>query len=217
MKQFICLLLAFFSYSITQAQTVKLGFKGGLNYSNLSGDLMKSNDQNSKTAFHGGISANVGLGYFLSFQPEVILSQKGYQYMENEVRTGNSVYERKGKVNYTYIDVPLLLRLKAKGLFAELGPQLSYLTGIQDRTEVSINNIEQKEVQRISKGDMEPWELGFATGLGYQTEKGISIGLRYNGKIKNFARENANNSLTNARFAVLQLQAGILLSSFSQL
>ena len=70
MKKIICLLLAGMSCSWAGAQSLKFGLKGGLNYSNVAGNLQKEEMYNNKISFHGGVSSNVGLiGKVHSLQP----------------------------------------------------------------------------------------------------------------------------------------------------
>jgi hypothetical protein len=77
---------AAFASSNTYAQGIRLGIKGGANLSNLSGDLANEDVYENKYGFHGGLMLNVGLigDGFLSIQPEVLFSQKGYKYADRQ-------------------------------------------------------------------------------------------------------------------------------------
>ena len=212
MKKIICLLLAGMSCSWAGAQSLKFGLKGGVNYSNVAGDLQKEEIYNSKVGFHGGLSANIGLlGQALSIQPELLYSQKGYNYLNEEAVIDGLEHENKGKRNFSYVDLPVVLRVKARGFFVEAGPQIGYLAGVQDKKEVSVNNIEDKDVEWLPKEGMPEWEAGYVAGLGFASNSGLSLGLRYNGRIDNLVKE-SNANWTNARHSVLQVQDGFQLT-----
>lgn len=212
MKKIICLLLAGMSCSWAGAQSLNFGLKGGLNYSNVAGDLQQENVYNNKIGFHGGVSANIGLlGQVLSIQPELLYSQKGYNYLNEKAVIDGLEHENKGKRNFSYVDLPVVLRVKARGFFVEAGPQIGYLAGVQDKKEVAVNNIEDKDVQWLSKAGMPEWEAGYVAGLGFAANNGLSLGLRYNGRIDSLVKEDQAN-WTNARHAAVQLQVGFQLS-----
>ncbi|MDB5264342.1 MAG: hypothetical protein JWQ14_3625 [Adhaeribacter sp.] len=215
MKKIGLLLIAMFSLSLAQAQ-VKLGIKGGINYSNIAGDLQEENHYENKIGFLGGVTANfplVGDG-FLSLQPELLYSQKGYQYQDDKVTIDNATYSIKGKRNFNYLDLPVLLRVNAGGLFFEGGPQASYLLGIRDNTEIENEGTgnDTKNWKKIEKDNLAELEIGYVAGVGYQAANGLGIGLRYNGSINHLAKSDPNNDeLVNARHSAFQLQLGYTL------
>lgn len=81
---------------------------------------------------------------------------KGRQYKS----VGTTVREK-----LSYVDIPVLLQLSAKGIFFEAGPQVGFLVG----RSVIANSL----------------DVGYVCGLGYQLASGFSfnVGLRYNGGI----------------------------------
>jgi hypothetical protein len=215
MKKIALLLLAGLSFSFAQAQSAKIGLKGGANYSNIAGDLQHENVYQNKLGFNGGLTANFAIagGNFLSIQPELLYSQKGYKYRDEEYRDllGRQI-KSKGTRNFNYLDLPVLLKVNAGGLFFEAGPQLSYLLGIRDNTETSINGDTDSNWRKIDKDDLAELEVGYAAGLGFQAANGVSLGLRYNGSISELAKSDPNNDeLVNARHSAFQLQLGFLL------
>lgn len=212
MKKIICLFIFGMSLCCVQAQSIKFGFKGGVNYSNMAGNLEDENLYSNKFAFHGGIVTQLNLlGDLLSVNPELFYSQKGYNYLNQEAVINGVEHEDKAKRNYSYLDLPLLLKVKVSGFFVEGGPQVGYLVSIQDKKEKSVNNIEDKEVQWLSKKGMPEWEAGYVAGLGFQANNGLSLGLRYNGRLDSLANEKASGNWANARHSVVQLQLGFLL------
>lgn len=206
-------LLLFTALFISFASQAQIGIKLGANLSNLSGDLQNEDFNENKLGFVGGLSYNIPLSTdnFISIQPELLYSQKGFKYADFKFAQGGLNFTREGKVNYSYLDLPILLKINAGGFFFEGGPQLSYLLGIKDKTEVTgPTGIDTEESRKISKDGLAELEIGYAAGLGYMTPFGFSIGLRYNGSISALAKDN-QDELTNARNSVYQATIGFKL------
>ena len=168
MKQlFVMATLALAASGAAQAQRVRLGLKGGPSYTTVVGQHVAG--AASKWGFHGGVLINVKLSDQLSLQPEVLYSQKGTKGAADSNR-----------INLNYVDLPVLLRVATGlgGLFIEVGPQLGYLAG----SDASIGS--RTPLARVTAdfaGSYPPFDLGYATGFGYQLANGLGLGLRYNG------------------------------------
>ncbi|WP_378188230.1 porin family protein [Aquimarina sp. W85] len=111
MKRIFLSAIAIFGFSVaTQAQDLKFGFKGGVNFATLSGDDVDS-DLDGRTGYHIGAVAQVSLMDMIALQPEVLYSAQG-------------VKDR----NIDYLNVPVLLKYKfAKVLSIEAGPQFGFV------------------------------------------------------------------------------------------
>jgi hypothetical protein len=212
MKKFVLFVASVLSFAVAQAQNgPKFGIKVGANYSNISGKELANEDiYQNKLGFVGGITSNFDLSGdgFLSIQPELLFSQRGYQYRDEKYTLGNNEYKSKGDMNYNYLDLPVLLRINAGGLFFEGGPQASYLLGIKDNTETIVNGQDTDTSRKVEKDQLAELEIGYAAGLGYQAQNGISLGLRYTGGINALAKDNDNDELSNARNSAFQLTLG---------
>ncbi|GAB2552375.1 porin family protein [Rufibacter soli] len=214
MKKIVLFVAAALSFSFANAQSgPRIGLKAGANYSNLSG-AENQDIYDYKLGFVGGLTGNFSLSSdgFLSVQPELLFSQRGYQYNDEKYTINGVEYKSKGDINYNYLDLPVLLRINAGGLFFEGGPQVSYLLGIKDNTETKIGSRDYDTSRRVDKDDLAELEIGYAAGLGYQMENGLSLGLRYTGGINKLAKE-GNDELTNARSQAFQLTLGFLFPS----
>lgn len=208
---------AAFASSDAHAQGIRFGIKGGANYSNLSGDLTNEDIYENKFGAHGGVMLNIGLvdDGFLSVQPEVLFSQKGYKYADDQFTFLGQNYTYKGTQTYNYIDVPLLLKINTGGVFFEGGPQYSYLLKVKDESERTTNGTVFSKVQKEQNlDDVNRNEIGYAAGLGYQSDAGLLIGLRYNGSFTDFAKDGyRDDELRNARNQVFQVSLGYLIPS----
>ena len=125
---FAAALLSAAAVSSAQAQEVRIGLRAGANYSNLAGNINNQDTYNNKFGFLGGVIVNVPVtsdGFF-SVQPEVLYSQKGFENKPTEYSVlgiPGTMQKREGSVNYNYLDVPVLLKVRASGLVFEAGPQ----------------------------------------------------------------------------------------------
>ena len=90
------------------------------------------------------------------------------------------------RINQTYIDVPVLLKLKANGLFFEAGPQIGFLVG---------SKLKDDDESVDSKDLFKKVDFGYAAGLGYQAANGPMIGLRYNGGLSKIGKESSSNGI----------------------
>ena len=218
-------LLATAAVSSAQAQSIRLGLRAGANYSNLAGNLKNQDTYNNKFGFLGGVMLNVPLMQdgFLSLQPEILYSQKGFENKPTEY-TGllGAKQQREGQVNYNYLDVPVLLKVRASGLIFEAGPQYSYLLSANNQTKTTTTPAigSPSTVETQNKTDVSGFnrnELGYLAGVGYEAENGLSLSLRYTGAFSDFVKaDNStyfNGDLKNARHSAFQLSLGYLIPS----
>ncbi len=197
MKQvFLLATLAFAGSSAgaARAQGVRFGLKGGPSYTTVVGQNVVGAAHT--WGFHGGIVVNFKLNDKFSLQPEVLYSQKGTKEDDSSTRI---------KVNY--VDLPVLLRVAPGpgGLFVEIGPQLGYLAG----SNASIDT--HKPLAHVTSdfpGSYPAFDLGYATGFGYQLANGLGIGLRYNGGLRHVLKGATDDD--TARNSAFQLYLSAL-------
>lgn len=199
-----------------QAQNASFGIRGGANISNLSGDLRDEDRFNNKVGFHAGIMANFGIvDNFFSIQPELLYSVKGFKNEDSEFSLLGQTRRREGKVNYNYLDLPVLARIKAGPLYFEAGPQASYLLSVNNETRTYINGtLQSTNRDEKSKAGLSEFEVGYAAGIGFTSaNNAISFGVRYNGAFSDFVKEDVNfeGDLTNARHSTFMVTVGFAL------
>jgi hypothetical protein len=99
---------------------VKVGITGGLNIANTVSSDYSNYSTGTIAGFNAGLYLDVPLIYPLSFEPEVLYSQKGYSANDPD---GHYTSRQ------NFIDVPLLAKFHlAPGFNFLIGPQLSFLT-----------------------------------------------------------------------------------------
>ncbi|WBO83625.1 porin family protein [Hymenobacter yonginensis] len=212
MKKSLALTLALVSAAaVAHAQDAggfRIGIKAGGTYSNVSGDnvnLITGNNYSTdlgdyKLGYNGGISAIIPLSSdgFFSFSPELLYNRKGYEISTTQksgLATNVKSFEQEQQRVLHYLDVPLLARINAGGLFFELGPQVSYLfgsktksqtttkytDGTKDKVEDNGGFLDYTGVSRDDayKSDLAQFDISGVAGVGYMTDGGISLGLRY--------------------------------------
>lgn len=189
MKKNILLLSLFTgSISLVQAQTTSFGIKAGASLTNVTG----SGTGNTKNlfGFHGGLVANFAINDAFSIQPEVLYSMKG-------TKTESSTDKLTSRLHY--IDVPILARVNAGGLFFELGPQVGFLLAAKQKGE-STSGAPSGTYELNIKSRVRTVDFGYAAGLGYQLSNGPGIGLRYNGGFIDTKNPASSAAVRNSAF-----------------
>src|SRR3990172_7233642 len=139
-------------------ETIQFGIKAGLNHSNVWDEQGQDFKADPKFGFAGGVFLGVPIGKFLGFQPELLLSQKGFQGAGTLLGSSYS-FSR----TTTYIDIPLQLQVKpADFLTVVVGPQYSYLMHKKDAYTFGINSAAQE--QEFTNDNIRKNTLGFVAG-----------------------------------------------------
>lgn len=103
---------------------VKVGLEAGVNISNTINAYNPNYSTGTVAGLNAGLTLEIPLIYPLSFEPELLFSQKGYTASDPTVTTGNGDYTSRSN----YIDVPLLAKFRlAPGFNFLIGPQVSFL------------------------------------------------------------------------------------------
>jgi hypothetical protein len=189
MKRILLLIFALnsFTFTLTQAQSIRLGLKAGPGLTSVRQDPL-SKDFTYKFKLHGGVMLNMPFSELLHLQPEVLYSQKGFEY-----KNGSTTSVLKS----AYIDVPVLVKLNLDALFVEAGPQVSFLLKSE------LNDADNKSATKSTV-------FGYAAGLGYRANH-FSYGLRYTTDISNsYAR--LLGRATEAKNVGFQLSVGYIIN-----
>ena len=151
-------------------QQVRLGIKGGFNYSTL---FAKDVDNTSAiTGYHIGFYGKLPVAGMVSIQPELYFTIKGADVTyDNLIATGQVRY------TFNYIELPVLLMVNMTPNFnVHAGPFASFLINgkVEHMKNVSLFDFEQN----LDTSDYKRLETGFALGAGIDIAS-ISIGMRY--------------------------------------
>ena len=184
MKKIILVAVVLLAGSVDmQAQLVRFGFKGGLNYANQTGTDITVNsgnyDKEAITSYHAGLVAELKLTDGFSIQPELLYSTQGasYKYAATEF-----------KKELGYLSIPVLAKFNLnKTVSLDLGPQASFL--LSERREFDVQNAET-------------FEFGVAGGLSLNVTKNFFLQGRYVLGLTEASKE------AEVKNSVLQISAG---------
>ncbi len=122
-------------------QKFTFGVKAGINNSNVWDAQGQDFVAKPKIGFAGGIFLGIPLGTLLGFQPEILLSQKGFQGSGTLLGEPYS-FSR----TTTFIDIPLLIQVKPVQFLTLLaGPDYSYLVHESDTYTLGSNSSDQQQ------------------------------------------------------------------------
>lgn len=160
MKKIFLVLISILVIKTTIAQRAHLGFKAGLNMSNLVYENTGQSDY--KLGFHAGLLSHIHVNRKFAIQPEIVYSQQGrVQHIANN----------KYKVNLNYINIPVLAQyMFGKGYRLEAGPQLGLLVN---------GKVRYLDTETTVSDNYKPADLGLAIGFGYLSHSKIGIDLRW--------------------------------------
>lgn len=185
MKKVFLLLAASLFVTAANAQDVSFGLKAGASLANLTYKLdEESETYNRKTGFYAGAFTNIAFSESLSFNPELLFSLEGAK-------------DEDEKINFGFVNIPLLLRYNAEGFHAETGPQLGLMLSAKAKYED-----EEEDIKEFFSTTSFAW----AIGLGYKLDNGIGVGARYNLGLSNLYEESSAN---DAKLKGNVLQIGI--------
>lgn len=168
------------------------GIKAGLNSSNVWDEKGQDFEADAKLGFVGGAFLGIPIGKFLGFQPELLVSQKGFQGAGTLFGTPYSFTR-----TTTYLDIPLQLQVKPiEFLTIVLGPQYSYLFHQKDEFTYGSNAVAQE--QEFENDNIRKNVLGFVFGadinishlvvsgrMGWDFQTNVGDGSSYTPRYKN--------------------------------
>jgi len=166
-KLFFAAILAFGTTSLMQAQSeLAFGVKGGVNFSNLTGDRFGEFDDNSaRTSFNLGALVEIPVTEKFAIQPEVFYSGQGFDLVQRD-----DAQDTEFQLNY--INVPVLAKIYlVQGLYLEAGPQLGFLVDSKvDGPNATLS---------INEDNFNDIDFAGAVGVGYKFNGGLYLNARY--------------------------------------
>jgi hypothetical protein len=131
---------------------VGFGIKAGANFAN---QAVQDVSTKTITNFHAGVYLNLNFTEKFGITPEILYTANGSKWEDV-------------KVNYDYIAIPVMLRIKPVKLISlEAGPQFSFLTKAEDESFGDVKD-------QLKKND-----FGLAFGAGLHLPFGLNFGARY--------------------------------------
>lgn len=168
MKKYVLSAVLISAICLSASAQFNLGIKGGVNYSTINNDNLKSS---SVAGYQAGAFARIGGAFYL--QPEVYVSSTGGHFQSND----NSYT---GNVKFTNLNIPLLLGAK----FGPGNINFRIMAG-PIYTSVLDNSQNLSQNFNVAYNDFNHYKK---STLGYQAGFGVDIGaitadLRYEGNL----------------------------------
>jgi len=191
------------SVFFANAQNVRLGVKGGLNFAKeTQPSVMEqyfSTDLSYRTGFHVGGVADYRLSDRWGLGVEMVYSMQGYKdqiYTTAEQSVANENYT----VTSHYINLPVAVKFyPANGFFVECGPQIGYLLSKKGKLQnwENINPYTFDNTERV--------DFGFFAGIGYSLSSGVFVEGRYIHGLNSTSKDDEGS-----RNRTIQLSVGYL-------
>ena len=188
----IALFVLAVSYQAGTAQ-VRIGFKGGLNLSEVRTDDKEENKEiGIRPAFHVGVITDISLSSSLSLQPQLYYSGRGAKADHGDHKDIFTFHSIELPVNLLYKSA-----CKSGTFFIGGGPSLG--VNLSGKLEASDDPSENFEFEFGSKaGQIKRADVGFNVLAGYELKNGLLISANYTRGITNWtntASQWRNNTL----------------------
>ena len=183
-------------------EDLRFGVKAGFNVSNVYDTEGEAFVADSKAGLALGGFISIPLNKYIGFQPELLLSQKGF--------TGNGKFlgtAYKFTRTTNHIDVPLLLQFKpARFLSILSGVQYSYITSSVDEFKTEFGTVENKS--QFTNDDIQKNLFGLMIGVDFHIGKYFLLSGRAAWDVMN-NRGNGDTKTPRYKNQWVQLTAGI--------
>lgn len=177
-------------------EDLTIGLKAGINYSNVwdeEGDDFKAD---GRVGFAGGAFISIPIGKYLGIQPEVLISQKGYEAKGKLLGTPYS-----SSRTTTHLDIPIQIQFKPSEFITVVaGPQFSYLFNQKDSYTFGTNSTLKEE--EFKNENIRNNILGFVTGVDIMLKHVVLSGRAG----WDFQNNNADGSSSTPRYKNQWLQ-----------
>jgi opacity protein-like surface antigen len=196
------------TYAATENSSSTLfGVKGGLNISRIAGDdAYDSSDP--RWGWHFGALVQYNIMKSLSFQPELLYSQKGYSYKFSIADLNTKVED-----SYDYLEIPLLLKLNLSAprvkIQPYLGPTISYLIAAESKITSTVGSFSTTETHKI-KDDMNHFDLGITFGTDIVLLDRVALGARYNIGMSKIYKDSMTDIGTDVQNGTFMLNLGYM-------
>lgn len=175
-------LFLFFQTIDLQAQVFSFGIKGGLNYTNISGDYSFENE--FKTGLNFGAFANFNFTRMMGVVSEINYEQKGFRYKSYSNQTEQIIGEKR----FDYLTIPILFKYqfgKNTKFFVTIGTYLGILVYAYDKGQITDESVLPPLVSSWNHDiyfDTQDVDMGLSFGVGLQIPLNRRFGLVLEGR-----------------------------------
>jgi len=171
MKTILIILLLSASY--LQAAGQHFGLKAGPAFATFIGD--DAGNYERRIGYSFGFMYQHHFTQQIGLQTELLYTSKG---AKNEYRADNNFYEEKYRLNY--IEIPVMVHLTTGRVFADLGPQISFLAKARRITDIEPEDGNSTTTVKTNFTD-NPYAIDYSlvAGVGYRAVNNIGLEVRY--------------------------------------
>jgi hypothetical protein len=138
--------------------SIEMGVKAGVNVSNVWDSEGEEFTADSKAGYAVGVFVGIPIGHFLGFQPEVLISQKGFKGSGTLLGFPYATTR-----TTTYLDIPLQVQLKPIEILTIVaGPQFSYL--LKQKDSYTFGGVTTDQEEEFNNENARDNILGFVVG-----------------------------------------------------
>lgn len=169
----LIVLLSFGVFSAIAQDTnpLRIGVKGGVNFSNFRVDEVA--DNNVKVGLNLGLFAKLPVSDAFSLQPELLYSSKGSKLAYDNFLMGEGEY----RFNFNYLELPVLAVFNIGEHFnIHVGPYVGYLANVNIKELDGDGSIQ--DIADLKEDDFNRFDYGLAGGIGVDFN-GFIAGVRY--------------------------------------
>lgn len=148
-----------------------------------------------------GLTAHLKIGTAgWGVETELLYALKGGQLRADNYRSNLYLH---------YVSLPVLIRYQREGLFAEAGPQISYLVDAQIEQSPQLTGPGFTSDAVTNRSAYNEVEWGYAVGVGYNFPSNLTLGLRYNAALRPLLPKQAGTEI-KAYNSGIELHLGLL-------
>lgn len=210
-KLILCCLIIVSNFAFAQNSKVKLGFQGGLNYSNFRGYTIPAiykpvYDESPAFAYLGGINLEYPFNAKLSLRMEINYERKS-QKADNNIQIRQNFddpvqdYNFTSKRNYDYIVVPILVKYSftnENSFYLNGGPFVGFLLQSKVTNNLNVSGFNSSDLSTTKDTKKNDFGLSFGIGKNFDwnNNKTISIEIRENLGLTNISKVDVWNGGT---------------------
>lgn len=202
----VLLALAFLALPQPASAGIRFGLKGGVNMAKVTGtdaESMFEEGWKNNLAYCGGILLSFNFGNVLAIQPEVLYTLKGAKV---DITDGDLTYV--GKLQYQYIEIPLLLKLRLPlGFLTPFvfgGPSVGMKLG-DAKFLISGDASSEETIE-----DFEKYDYGAVVGGGLELSRNLWLDVRYSTGLKKLIKDVDTGTYFDVKNAVLSATVSLV-------
>ncbi|MBW6513270.1 MAG: PorT family protein [Candidatus Syntrophosphaera sp.] len=187
------------------------GIKAGMNISRVTGDDSPVS-ADSHLGYHAGILMRLYISESLILQPELLYTQKGYNYKYTDTQ---AEVDHRIRDSFDYVEVPVLVKLNVNagdvGLQPYAGLAVSYLVNAKSKETISNDNVSITYNNDV-KEEVNALGFGFLVGADVVIMQKYLVGGRYNFGLSNIWKDGYEGG-SDVQNGVLMLSLGYLFNN----